>query len=286
MRTIVVTGGNGHFGSQIVINLAEKGYNVVILDRKTGPDSIQSMRNVQTQIVDLTDYDQVLKAMKGGNAVIHMAAIPDPTVDKAQVIFSNNTVSTYNVLESAANLGFSKAVIGSSESAYGFPWAHRPLSPLYFPVDELHPLIPHDPYGTSKAVNELTGQSFFRRTGMQVVSLRLSTLNGAEGYRFFYDLIETPLVLRRVLWSYVDIRDAAEACVLAVEKDGLGCISLNIAADDTFSNIKSADLLQQFFPDVSDIRATFNEYEALYSNAKAKELLGWKIRHHWRDQIY
>jgi nucleoside-diphosphate-sugar epimerase len=90
--------------------------------------------------------------------------------------------------------------------------------------------------------------------------------------------------LRRVLWSYVDIRDAANACILALERDGLGCEALNICSDETFSNIPSKELIQRYFPDVTDIRASFNRCEGLYSNAKAKALLGWKINYHWKDQ--
>lgn len=285
MNKIIVTGGNGCFGSQVVIDLVKKGYDVVVLDRKEGSDSQQHNKKVQSMTVDLNNYQEVEQAMSGGDAVIHLAAILDARSEVAPQVFSNNVTSTYNILEAAFNLGYRKAVIASSESAYGFPFANHPLSPLYFPVDEQHPLIPEDSYGTSKAVNELTAESFFRRNGMQVVSLRLSSICTPAAYRMFYSLFENPLEMKRVLWSYVDIRDASAASILAVERNDLGSISLNIASDDTFMNIKSQELIERFFPKITDIRVPFNGFEALYSNAKAKELLGWEVRYNWRDEV-
>lgn len=284
MNTIVVTGGNGSFGSHIVADLAEKGYEIIVLDRKEKPDRGPERSRVVTKLVDLMNYREVEQAMKGGDALIHMAAIPDPLSAEPPVVFANNVVSTFHVLEAASKLDYRRAVIASSESAYGFPWAQRPLSPLYLPVDEHHPLIPHDCYGTSKAVNEATGESFFRKTGMQVVALRLSSIGTPAMYRYFHDRLDRPEELRRVLWSYVDIRDAASACILALERDGLGSVALNICADETFSDIPSRELIRRYYPEVSDIRAPFAGFEALYSNAKAKELLHWRVAHRWRHR--
>ncbi|MBP1993115.1 NAD-dependent epimerase/dehydratase family protein [Paenibacillus eucommiae] len=283
MKRIAVTGGNGNLGAQIVNHLLEKDYEVTVLDIKERQDAVPKRNKVVTKILDLNNYHEVEHAMAGCDALIHMAAIPSPGIVEPHVLFSNNAVSTYNVLEAACKLEFQKVVLASSESAYGFPWAHRSLSPLYVPVDELHPLIPHDDYGISKAVNEITGESFFRRTGMQVVSLRLSTVSTPDIYAYFLNCLNKPEELRRILWSYIDIRDAANACVLALEKSGLGYMALNITANDTCSNIRTQELMERFFPDVTDIRTPFSGFEALYSNEKAKHILGWEIVHNWRD---
>lgn len=283
MTKIAVTGGNGSFGRILVAGVLQRGYEAVIVDRVEGSGIYNGRAGVESRMVDLGDFESVHEALSGCDAVIHMAAIPNPKHHPAPIVFGNNVVSTYNVLEAAAQHKIRKVVLGSSESAYGFPWAHKPLSPHYVPVDEEHPLIPEDCYGTSKAVNELTGMAFHRRTGMQVVHLRLSSLVSEEYYRWFKSCLERPQELRRVLWSYVDARDAVEACLLAAELDGLGCVSLNIAADDTFQTRLSRELLHEFFPDVSDIRADYEGCEAFYSNEKAKRILGWRPDHHWRE---
>ncbi|SDX55207.1 NAD(P)-dependent oxidoreductase [Paenibacillus sp. CF384] len=232
MRKIAITGGNGSFGRELVEGALRRGYEVVVLDRADN-GAFHGRPGVKVRFLDLGDYDAVLDALEGCDAVVHMAAIPNPKLQSASVVFGNNATTTYNVLEAAAAWGIRKAVLASSESAYGFPWADKPLSPLYVPVDEEHPLLAEDCYGLSKAVNELTGEAFHRRTGMQVVSLRLSSLISEEYYAYFKSCLDKPEELRRVLWSYVDARDAVEACLLAAERDGLGCVALNIAADDT-----------------------------------------------------
>ena len=60
---------------------------------------------------------------------------------------------------------------------------------------------------------------------------------------------------------------------------------MNLAADDNCMDIKSRDLIQEVFPDITDIRGDLEGYETLYSNAKAKALLGWQPVHHWRDYV-
>lgn len=60
---------------------------------------------------------------------------------------------------------------------------------------------------------------------------------------------------------------------------------MNLAADETSTDIKSKDLLRAEFPEVKDIRSNIDEYQTLLSNNKAKKLLGWKPEHCWRDYV-
>lgn len=90
---------------------------------------------------------------------------------------------------------------------------------------------------------------------------------------------------RTILWSYIDARDIAVACRLAVEAEGLGSIALNLAADDTSMDIKSNELMKAEFPEVKDFRGSFDNYATLLSNEKAKKVLNWKPVHCWRDNV-
>lgn len=271
-KRIAVTGGSGHLGAAVVRELLEHGCEAVSLDR----NPVQASA-VPAVAVDLNRYDELADALRGCDAVIHLAADPSPYSRPAHLVFSNNVNGAYNLLETAAALGIPKAVLASSESAYGFPWAVRPLSPLYLPVDERHPLQPQEGYGLSKCVAESIGEMFHRRTGMQVVALRLSTIIAEENLAsFLAEMSSDPSAGKRLLWSYIDIRDAAAACRLACEADGLGAVSLNITADDTCAGVRTLDLVRTYYPEVTDLRAAFLGYEALYSNAEAKRLLGWR----------
>ncbi|WP_409344416.1 NAD-dependent epimerase/dehydratase family protein [Paenibacillus sp. MBLB4367] len=276
---VVVTGGSGKAGKWIVRELLDHGYDVLNLDNRLPDEKL-----CQTLIVDLNDLGQVHNALsaygtrdrKPIEAVIHFAAIPQAFTHANDVTFRNNVMTTYNVLEAAANLGIRKAVTASSESSYGIVYASDFFSPRYLPVDEAHPQLPEDSYGLSKVVNELTGETFHRRTGMQVVSFRLGNILEPSDYARVIGSFSEPEARKIILWTYIDVRDVAAACRMAIEKDGLGAQSLILAADDTSSNVATAELIRRYLPDVKENRLPQEGRPALLSNERAKQLLGWR----------
>jgi nucleoside-diphosphate-sugar epimerase len=278
-KRIAVTGGSGKAAKWILKELVDHGYDVLNLDTKLPAESI-----CRTLITDLNDLGQVHNALssyngtqaKGFDAVIHFAAIPQAYTHSNDLTFRNNVMSTYNVLEAAANLGIPKVVLASSESSYGIVFASEFFAPHYLPIDEEHPQLPEDSYGLSKVVNELTGETFHRRTGMQVISFRLGNIIEPADYANIKNGFSEPEHRKRILWSYIDVRDVAAACRLAVEKDGLGAQSIILAADDTSSNLSSDALVQRFLSEVADNRLPKTGRPSLLSNEKAKRLLGWR----------
>jgi nucleoside-diphosphate-sugar epimerase len=233
----------------------------------------------------LTNLGQVYGVIKGAYGVVHLAAIPVAYSHPNEVTFKNNVMGTYNILEAVAGLGISKVVIASSESSYGFCFAKQAFSPLYLPLDEAHPQLPQDSYGLSKVIGEEMAATFNRRTGMQVISLRLGNVITPQMYPDFIKVVNDPTQKVTNLWNYIDARDAASACRLAIEAENLGAINLNVVANDNAMDIKSLDLIKAGYPEVKDIRTTFKGYETLMTNTKAKELLNWNPTHYWRDQV-
>lgn len=280
MAKVVITGGSGKLGRWVVKHFVEQGYDVVNADVRLPDEPL-----CPTLLVDLNHLGEAYGVLAGADAVVHLAAIPAAHIKPSEVTFQNNVVTTYNILEAAAGLGIRKAVIASSESSYGIVFAVNRFGPQYVPVDEEHPQLPQDSYGLSKVVNEQTADMFHRRTGMQVVSFRIGNVIEPGDYAKFPSFIRDPAQRDRILWSYVDTRDIAEACRLAIEAEGLGSVALNLAADDTSMAIPSRELLAARYPEVSDIRAPLSGYETLLSNAKAKKLLGWQPKHSWRDYV-
>lgn len=277
---IVVTGGSGLLGKWVVKEFVEHGYEVINADRTYPKDRICA-----TLIVDLNNLGEVYGVLAGADAVIHLAAIPALNIQTSEVTFQNNVMSTYNILEAAAGLGIHKAVIASSESSYGIVYASRSFGPQYVPLDEDHPQLPQDGYGLSKVVNELTADAFHRKCGMQVVAFRLGNVISPEMYANFPNFIHEPVVRERILWSYIDTRDAATACRLAIEAEGLGSIALNLAADDTSMDVKSRALMAARYPEATDFRAPLEGFESLLSNHKAKQVLQWQPQHSWRQYV-
>lgn len=278
-KRVVVTGGNGLVGRTILKEFIEQGYDVLNCDLRLPEEAL-----CHTMIADLQNLGEVYGVLQGADAIIHLAAIPRAYDFPNEVTFQNNAMSTYNILEAAAGLGIKKVVLASSESSYGICFAKELQSPQYVPIDEEHPQLPEDSYGLSKIVNEETAKAMHRRTGMQVVSLRLGNVISPEMYEKFPSFIHDPSERVRILWSYIDTRDIASACIQAIEKDGLGAVALNLAADETSMDIKSRELMAKTFPDV-EIRGDLEEYETLLSNKKAKELLDWQPIHKWRDYV-
>lgn len=280
MKKVVVTGGSGMLGRWVVRHFVEQGYEVLNVDTRRPEEAL-----CPTLIADLENLGETYSVLSGADAVVHLAAIPAMHIRTPDVTFRNNVMSTYNVLEAAAGLGIRKAAIASSESSYGIVFAEHRITPQYVPLDEDHPQLPQDSYGLSKIVNEKTAEMFHRRTGMQVVSLRLGNVIPPEWYERFPSFIHKPEERERILWSYIDTRDAASACRLAIEADGLGAVALNIAADDSSMAIRSRELVAQRYPEVTDFRAPLEDCETLFSNERAKRLLGWQPQHQWRHEV-
>ncbi|MGO4495137.1 NAD-dependent epimerase/dehydratase family protein [Paenibacillus sp. 2RAB27] len=286
-KRIIVTGGSGKAGKWIIKELVEQGYEVLNLDWKLPEEPL-----CRTQIVDLNDLGQVHNALslfsvrdrKPVEAVIHFAAIPEAFIYPNDVTFRNNVMNTYNILEAAANLGIRKVVLASSESSYGIVFANQFFTPNFLPMDESHPQLSEDSYGLSKMVNEMTGEAFHRRTGMQVISFRLGNILEPKDYARVRLTFADPKERIRILWSYIDVRDMAVACRLAVEKDGLGAQSLILAADDTSSDLSSEVLIHRFMPELANYAQHLPGRASFLSNAKIKEVLGWKQQHYFMEQ--
>jgi nucleoside-diphosphate-sugar epimerase len=278
-KRILVTGGSGKVGHAVIQHLVAEGYDVVNVDQQAPAEPL-----CQWLRTDLTDLGQVIDAFSphatGRRApyagVIHMAAIPRPHMHPNSEVWRVNTQSTYNVLEACGLLGIKKAVLGSSESSYGICFADQFFEPKYLPVDEAHPQLPEDTYGLTKVVGEATAAMFHRRDGTQILSYRIGNVLSPEDHARIKARFDHPEDRLRILWSYIDSRDLAITCRLGIERDGLGCEPVIIAADDTSSNLPSRELIRRYLPGVKQLKAEFSGREALISNRRAHELLGWK----------
>ncbi len=80
------------------------------------------------------------------------------------------------------------------------------------------------------------------------------------------------------LWSYIDARDAARACRLALEANLAGHQSFNIAAQNSLVDIPTAELVSRYLPQVRDLRAGLDGAGSGYSVSKAKNVLGFEAK--------
>jgi nucleoside-diphosphate-sugar epimerase len=277
MAHVVVTGGSGKAGRAVVRDLLEAGEKVLSVDLVRSPEL-----DCEQLVADLTDYGEAVEALRGARAVVHLAAIPAPALRPDELTFRVNTTSTYNVFSAAPLLGLSRVVWASSETILGLPFERE--QPSYAPIDEKHPPLPNFSYALSKLLGEEMARQFNRWTGVPYVGLRFSNVMEPHDYERFPSFWDDPLERRWNLWGYVDARDVAQACRLALHSDLAGAEVFIVAAADTVMTRPSRDLMAEVYPDVP-LREGVGEFETLLSIAKARRLLDYEPRFSWRDHL-
>lgn len=282
---IMVTGAAGRLGRWVVDDFLTQGWQVIAVDRVPIPaDDTVPRTGAEFHLAALKDVASLAKLLHGCRAVVHLAAIPTPTLGSREEVFVNNTQATFAVLEAAFQAGLKKAVLASSTSAYGMAFADPPFAPMYVPIDEDHPLIASDAYALSKQVNECTAAMYHRATGMSVIALRFHWIArpGEGSQRAASAESDTDFQIRRQ-WGYVDVRDAAEACRLAVVAEGIGFEAFNIVAPDVLSEQPINKLLDRHLPGVKRVRR-LSGTDAAFAIDKARRMLRWEPRYSWRAE--
>jgi len=171
----VVTGGAGFIGSNTVDELVRRGHSVVVLDDLSAgkEDNLAEIRNKITFIKgSITDIEVVRKAMHEAEYVLHLGARTSVPRSVKDPIETNkiNIEGTLNVLVAAKELKVKRVVFAASSSAYG----ETPTLPK---VETMQP-EPISPYGVTKYVGELYGQTFGRCYGLENVALRYFNIFG------------------------------------------------------------------------------------------------------------
>lgn len=293
-KRVMFTGGSGKAGRHVVRYLVDQGYQVLNLD--TRPLDNPSVR---TLITDITDSGQIFNALSSYmglhefdpslrpqpvDAVVHFAAIPRIMITPDSELFRINALGTYNVIEAAVKLGIRKVVIASSETTYGLVFANEPRDPAYFPLDEDYDVDPMDSYALSKVVNEKTARAFALRSGIDIYALRIGNVIEPHEYELFPKWFADPGFRKRIAWSYVDARDLGQITARAIETNGLGYQVFNAVNDETSSDLPTRELLDRFYPGVP-LKRELGEFETLLSNRKAREMLGFRPEHSWRNYV-
>jgi nucleoside-diphosphate-sugar epimerase len=273
---VAVTGASGKAGRAVVRDLIDHGHEVLAVDVVSPRESpAASLR------ADLTEFGQTVECLAEVEAVVHLAAIPAPRIHTEETTFRTNMLSTYNVFEAARVLRLGRVVWASSETILGIPFERE--QPAYAPIDEEHPPLAQSSYALSKLLGEELGRQFHRWTGTPYVALRFSNIMEPEDYERFPSYWADATLRRWNLWGYVDARDVAQSCRLALHAD-IGAEHFIVAAAHTVMNRPSADLMAEVYPDVP-YRPTSGEFDTLLSIEKARRLLGYDPQWSWRDHL-
>jgi nucleoside-diphosphate-sugar epimerase len=282
VQRVCVTGASGKAGRAVVADLREHGYDVLATDAVvSGEDRDEGMLRA-----DLTDYGQAVEALSqaGAEAVVHLANIPAPGLSTPAVTFNSNITMNFNIFQAAAALKLDRVVWASSETTLGLPFD---TPPRYAPVDEDHYPVPTSTYALSKVASETVAGHIAQWSGLPFIALRFSNIMAPEDYQRFAEFQDDPHARKWNLWGYIDQRDVALSCRLALEADA-GTVQGNpafiIAAADTVMNRPSAELLAEVFPGVRLTRDV-GEFGTLLAIDRAREVLGFNPEHSWRNHV-
>jgi UDP-glucose 4-epimerase len=187
-QTVLVTGGAGFLGSNLVDALVEAGASVRVLDNlHSGHESnLDDMRDhVDLRIADLRDRDAVSDAVKGCSSVFHLGAnssVPFSVEDR-EYDFGTNVTGTWHVADAVIRHDVERVVFTSTAAVYG--------TPVYTPVDEKHPLDPVSPYGASKLAGERLLFAYSPIFNFDLTIVRIfNTFGPRQRHYVIYDLMQ------------------------------------------------------------------------------------------------
>ncbi|KAI9460401.1 hypothetical protein HD554DRAFT_2316814 [Boletus coccyginus] len=275
MMKIAVTGCNGHVGQRVVLRALQTGHIVVGIDIIAREDTaFRHDPQFVFLLADMTNFEEVLEAFQGCDAIVQLAAIRQP-IDYKVNTHNRNVVISWNVLRAAAELGIERVAQASSANVLHAIFSVEPQFD-YFPIDELHPTLPDEPYGLSKLIAEMQADTIVRRyPNTRVATLRLhwSVPTRTGAYRKDYKGSKGDL------WSYVQEDSSAEAFLRAVTVENdewKGHEKFFIAAPQVAADEDWLDLKQKYFPHVP-VREEWvkNGGRGFFDCSKAERILGW-----------
>jgi UDP-glucose 4-epimerase len=167
-RRVLVTGGSGFVGRQVVAQLTRHGAQVRVVDLNTHPDP--SVDLVQG---DIGDRAVLERAFEGGvDAVVHLAAVTSVlrSLEHPQFTYATNVAGTHQVLDAARGAGVRALAFASTNAVTG---------PMEGPaISERATLRPLTPYGATKAAAEMLMSAYTSSYGIRCASLRLTNVYG------------------------------------------------------------------------------------------------------------
>lgn len=295
MKKILVTGADGFIGSHLTESLVRQGYDVrafVLYNSFNSwgwldhaPEDIRS--NLDVFAGDIRDPHGVKEAMKGCDAVLHLAALiaipysyhsPDTYVD-------TNIKGTLNVLQAARELGVSRVIHTSTSEVYG--------TARFVPITEEHPLQGQSPYSASKIGADQLAYSFYASFGLPVVIARpFNTYGPRQSARAVIPTVISQIAsgARRLKLGAIHptrdfnyVADTVNAFLAVLKSNqGLGEVvnfgsNFEISIGDTVSLIAEVMGVQvEIETDEVRLRPAKSEVERLWAdNTKARQLFGW-----------
>ncbi|MBN1676230.1 MAG: NAD(P)-dependent oxidoreductase [Kiritimatiellae bacterium] len=306
---VLITGGGGAAAEFAAKELAQHGYRVTLFDKALPEEHPTFPWRTDLPFV-LGDLDALGDCMRALNhaqadAIVHLGALPGPSDQwpspwaarrkyAEDETMRTNTMGTYSLMEAARRLGVRKVVFASTFYVLGLGnrISGTPFAVDYLPIDEAHPLRPEDSYGLSKLLCEEILKAYSRAYDIRAVALRLmgidhQTARGTAGGlgAGTYNPPARPGYKGGPVGTthqYVDVRDVALVCRLALEAEGLEPFEAFYIATDSKYSEEASVVVARHYPDLARMASNLQGTEGLITIRKAREKLGYAPRHSWR----
>jgi UDP-glucose 4-epimerase len=290
---ILVTGSAGHLGEALVRVLDETEHEVVGLDL---------LASQFTRVLgSIADRDCVREAMAGIDAVIHSATLHKPHVGShgRGDFVDTNIAGTLNLLEEAVAAGVSRFLFTSTTSTFGRALTPGEGAPAAWITEQVQP-VPRNIYGVTKTAAENLCELVWRDHGLPCLILRTSRFFPEDDDRHELRPVhhELNLKVNELLYRRVDIQDAVDAHLLALERaPEIGFDRYIISATTPFGFDDVAELhrdapavVRRLYPDFDEIYARLGwrmlpVVDRVYVNARAREALGWSPVYDFRHAL-
>jgi UDP-glucose 4-epimerase len=275
----------GKVGSAAVGCLQHHGHEVVATDQALPVFDARDPGQAPYIQADLTDAGAADHVVCGCDAVVHAAAIPEPSQNVPHDVFANNLLAVFNIVEACARFGVQRLVNVSSETVPGFIFAQRPFLPSYCPIDEDHPVLPQDPYALAKLFGEQLCEAATRRSDITAVSVRPSWVQWEGNYeRNLGPFVRDPSLTSITFWSYIDAYDLAELLALCVAQPTPGHEVVYAASPDNIGGRNLRATMAEHYPDVP-VRDLARTDASGTSISRARHLFGWRPQRSWSHYL-
>lgn len=284
MKKVVVTGGAGFIGSNLVDQLIDKGYEVHVIDNLSNGSRENLHPDAILHEKDITKLRDILPLFKDVEYVFHAAALPRVPYSIQNPLDTHdvNINGTNNVLYAAKLNGVKKVVYSASSSAYG--------QQDEMPYREDMTPNPMSPYGFQKHAGELNCKVYSEVYDLPTVCLRYFTVYGPKMNTKEEFPLAVPLFIKlkkegkplpvtgdgKQTRDFTHVSDVVRANILAAESDKVGKGEvINIGAGN---NVSIKQLAEMVGGEIDYIPARLEPHDTLADNRKAKELLGWEAK--------
>jgi dTDP-glucose 4,6-dehydratase len=302
MKKVLITGASGFIGSHTVESALDRGYSVRVFLRYNSTGYVGNLRFLGKKLKeieifwgDIRDYTSVLRAVKGVDYVIHLAAqISVPYSFQNPIDFAmNNVVGTTNILKASVECGISKFVYTSTSEIFG--GSDEPLN-----EDSLR--VPKSPYSASKVGADAMVKSFFYTYDLNTLILRpFNTFGPRQSIRalipwIIYQGLRSEKVKLGNLEPKRDftyVKDTVEGILLALEKETEGGDEINLGTGRSFSVMEVVEVVSKVLG--KNLKVEVEEklkrpkkaevFNLIADNSNAKRVLGWEPKWSFEEGV-